>query len=249
VAGHPRRYAAIMEYPSLAHLQPMNVFMSIFAISMGLAQIPFLYNFFVSMPRSLGRAMVALFTVAFGFPLIAGAVFYNRYSVELQNTGGAVMFAVLAGLIFAAVTVGLVFAIWEFGRAVSAPALLQKLLYAITLPMFLSPALLKKDMYMWISMPELHDYRWLLMALMVMPGMLYLLVWRPKDEFGYLPGDNPWEANTLEWSIPSPPPFHNFDEIPTVHRGPYEYSSPAVEEDFLPQQLQLPPGVVEPAGH
>jgi cytochrome c oxidase subunit 1 len=36
---------------------------------------------------------------------------------------------------------------------------------------------------------------------------------------------NPWRAATLEWSVPSPVPSHNFDEIPTVYRWPYEYSS------------------------
>jgi cytochrome c oxidase subunit 1 len=30
-------------------------------------------------------------------------------------------------------------------------------------------------------------------------------------------GADPWDARTLEWSIPSPPPPHNFDEIPVVH--------------------------------
>ena len=29
--------------------------------------------------------------------------------------------------------------------------------------------------------------------------------------------NDPWDGRTLEWSIPSPPPVHNFDEIPTVH--------------------------------
>ena len=50
---------------------------------------------------------------------------------------------------------------------------------------------------------------------------------------------NPWKANTLEWAAPSPPPHGNFDAIPVVYRGPYEYSSPEVEEDYLPQNRPL----------
>lgn len=47
---------------------------------------------------------------------------------------------------------------------------------------------------------------------------------------------NPWEANTLEWMTASPPPHWNFDTLPNVHRGPYDYSSPeAPDEDWLPQ--------------
>ncbi|MFO1519108.1 MAG: cytochrome c oxidase subunit I [bacterium] len=34
---------------------------------------------------------------------------------------------------------------------------------------------------------------------------------------------NPWDAKSLEWTIPSPPTEHNFDEIPTVTHEPYEY--------------------------
>ncbi|MEA2002911.1 MAG: cytochrome c oxidase subunit I [Actinomycetota bacterium] len=33
---------------------------------------------------------------------------------------------------------------------------------------------------------------------------------------GSVAGNDPWDARTLEWSIPSPPPVHNFDEIPVV---------------------------------
>jgi cytochrome c oxidase subunit 1 len=50
---------------------------------------------------------------------------------------------------------------------------------------------------------------------------------------------NPWKANTLEWVAPSPPPHGNFETIPVVYRGPYEYSSPEVTEDYLPQDRQL----------
>jgi cytochrome c oxidase subunit 1 len=52
---------------------------------------------------------------------------------------------------------------------------------------------------------------------------------------------NPWKANTLEWVAPSPPPHGNFDAIPVVYRGAYEYSSPEVTEDYLPQNRQLVP--------
>ena len=34
---------------------------------------------------------------------------------------------------------------------------------------------------------------------------------------------NPWGAKTLEWTVPSPPPHHNFDVEPIVTAGPYEY--------------------------
>jgi len=33
---------------------------------------------------------------------------------------------------------------------------------------------------------------------------------------GPLAGDDPWDARSLEWSIPSPPPAYNFAEIPVV---------------------------------
>ncbi|MBK9323045.1 MAG: cytochrome c oxidase subunit I [Bdellovibrionaceae bacterium] len=34
---------------------------------------------------------------------------------------------------------------------------------------------------------------------------------------------NPWGAKTLEWTVPSPPPHHNFDVEPVITAGPYEY--------------------------
>ena len=54
-------------------------------------------------------------------------------------------------------------------------------------------------------------------------------------------GANPWNATTLEWAAaPSPPIAHgNFTEVPTVVRGPYDYSLPGASQDFVPQhQLQ-----------
>jgi len=34
---------------------------------------------------------------------------------------------------------------------------------------------------------------------------------------------NPWGGVTLEWSVPSPPPLENFDELPVVTGGPYDF--------------------------
>ena len=34
---------------------------------------------------------------------------------------------------------------------------------------------------------------------------------------------NPWGSKTLEWTVSSPPPHHNFDVEPIVTAGPYEY--------------------------
>ena len=59
--------------------------------------------------------------------------------------------------------------------------------------------------------------------------------------------ENPWEANTLEWSAPSPPPHGNFATQPQVYRGPYEYSVPGVEQDWLPQDRPL--GAAAATGH
>jgi cytochrome c oxidase subunit I len=47
--------------------------------------------------------------------------------------------------------------------------------------------------------------------------------------------DNPWDATTLEWQTPTPPPHGNFTHAPEVHRGPYEYSVPGHAADFTPQ--------------
>jgi cytochrome c oxidase subunit 1 len=50
-------------------------------------------------------------------------------------------------------------------------------------------------------------------------------------------GANPWNANTLEWAAPSPPPHGNFATMPTVYRGPYEYGVPDRELDYWPQHV------------
>jgi len=56
-------------------------------------------------------------------------------------------------------------------------------------------------------------------------------------------GENPWEATTLEWITPSPPPHDNFGgRVPVVYRGAYEYSVPGAPDDFV---LQTTPDETE----
>jgi cytochrome c oxidase subunit 1 len=54
---------------------------------------------------------------------------------------------------------------------------------------------------------------------------------------------NPWRALTLEWQVSSPPPVFNFDAIPTVVGGPYEYGVPgAVHGVFKGAEVPAPAG-------
>ena len=48
---------------------------------------------------------------------------------------------------------------------------------------------------------------------------------------------NPWQSNTLEWTSPIDVRLHGNwpHELPTVYRGPYEYSRPDRESDYFPQ--------------
>ena len=52
---------------------------------------------------------------------------------------------------------------------------------------------------------------------------------------------NPWGATTLDWSATTSPPLGhgNFEVVPTVYRGPYEYSVPGADKDFTPQNEKV----------
>jgi cytochrome c oxidase subunit 1 len=60
-------------------------------------------------------------------------------------------------------------------------------------------------------------------------NLITSLLWGPKAE------KNPWQSNTLEWTADSPPPHGNWPVLPTVYRGPYEYSTPGRDQDYWPQ--------------
>jgi cytochrome c oxidase subunit 1 len=60
---------------------------------------------------------------------------------------------------------------------------------------------------------------------------LYNMVvsWR----FGPRAPANPWRAKTIEWQVSSPPPIFNFDQIPRVVGGPYEFGVPGAKHAIM----------------
>ena len=64
---------------------------------------------------------------------------------------------------------------------------------------------------------------------------------------------NPWQVGTLEWTHAATPPLHhNYDVIPTVVRGPHEFSNPAVKaalgRDWIGQAEELAVAEHAPTG-
>jgi cytochrome c oxidase subunit 1 len=71
-----------------------------------------------------------------------------------------------------------------------------------------------------------------IMALFQLP-FIFNFFWSIRN--GEKAEGNVWEATTIEWAAPSPPPHGNFAIAPQAYRGPYEYSVPGAAKDFVPQ--------------
>jgi cytochrome c oxidase subunit 1 len=65
------------------------------------------------------------------------------------------------------------------------------------------------------------------LAVGYMMPMIYFL-WSLR--YGKIASANPWGATGLEWKTSSPPPVHNFDEVPVVTHDAYDYASLMAEE-------------------
>ena len=55
---------------------------------------------------------------------------------------------------------------------------------------------------------------------------------------------NPWNSRGLEWQVPSPPPTDNFERVPVVLSGPYEYG---IKDAPPTADLNPPVGVLSAA--
>ena len=68
--------------------------------------------------------------------------------------------------------------------------------------------------------------------------VMSMLFWRVRAE------DNPYNARSLEWQLPSPVPAQNFERVPVILSGAYDYGDP----DALPVADLYPPvGVIASA--
>ena len=112
--------------------------------------------------------------------------------------------------------------------------------------------------------PYIHPYlehllplnQFITISAMIMGFAQFLLLWNFVSSIfrGEKAGRNPWNANGLEWSAPSPPGHGNFDIPPVCFRGPYEYSNPGNPgEDYWMQtdanRGHKVPAVVPAHGH
>ena len=60
---------------------------------------------------------------------------------------------------------------------------------------------------------------------------------------GQVATENPWKANTLEWTTPVKHVHGNWPGgLPEVHRWAYDYSNPDFDEDFVPQTVPVKAG-------
>ena len=127
--------------------------------------------------------------------------------------------------------------------------------YGVFFPMhFLGMAGLPRRYYSNTAFPmfdNLADINVLITYFAIIGGIAQLIfifnffysIWRgPKAS------QNPWKANSLEWTTPVEHLHGNWPgEIPVVHRWAYDYSKPGAEEDFVPQNVPLAEG--EESGH
>ena len=127
--------------------------------------------------------------------------------------------------------------------------------YGVFFPMhFLGMAGLPRRYYSNTAFPmfdNLADINVLITYFAIIGGAAQLIfifnffysIWRgPKAS------QNPWRANSLEWTTPVEHLHGNWPgDVPVVHRWAYDYSKPGYEEDFVPQNVPLAEG--EESGH
>ncbi|MFQ5789268.1 MAG: cbb3-type cytochrome c oxidase subunit I [Acidobacteriota bacterium] len=206
--------------------------------------------------RLTTAAMYALGTIAlFGVGGMGGVFLGNAVAdIQLHDTyfvvghfhfmiGGVTLFAIFAGTYY-----------WfpkMFGRMLSET--LGKIHFWTTLVPFYTIfttmhffglAGAPRRYYDLSRLTFLHGVDWMALFItisaftMIAGQVIFLLNFATSLWKGKKAESNPWRASTLEWTTPSPPPHGNWgDEMPRVHRWPYDYSVKDAGEDFTPQTV------------
>ncbi|PCJ60527.1 MAG: cytochrome c oxidase subunit I [Planctomycetota bacterium] len=95
------------------------------------------------------------------------------------------------------------------------------------IPMFLLGLMgMPRRYHDYVSRPYFDDLQKLssIGAMILATGVILMLFnWAFHTKRGKKVGDNPWNGKTLEWQTQTPPVLFNFDEIPIVTKGPYDY--------------------------
>ncbi len=408
IGGHPRRYASILMYPTLEHLQPLNILMTIGALMLLAGQLPFIVNFFCSLGRWGNRVIIYPLILLVPVLLAAlGVSFADRLNIIVEildmHSPMPVKLAAFATVFIIMAALDALIHMGGWNRQGRRDRSLAFLTWIVSLPVFFIPVFCKGDFWEWqkIYLPFLGDHSttyvmssddfkkapseawpmsvdsaslessaivkvagssegaqiprvtsilvdygklaaaakagsldlgalatlprnddnqitvavadltslaepvrkalddatimvpgyyaqvrkldllsnhtvsrtwktastgefyivtfnnrslgWICVGLIAIPGLIIAMRRQNRLTFGDEVGSNPWRANSLEWATTSPPWYENFPTIPTVYRGPYEFSSPVChtvgKEDYLPQWEKLPAGVKEPDSH
>jgi cytochrome c oxidase subunit 1 len=72
-------------------------------------------------------------------------------------------------------------------------------------------------------------------------SLLFILNLVRSTYKGVVAGANPWEAPSLEWSTPSPPPHYNFAELPVVRSREPMWAEGATAESHVPTEEPVMP--------
>ena len=92
-----------------------------------------------------------------------------------------------------------------------------------------------------MSYEYLQDLQWINVFISWASVVLFLaqFIWLYNFVHSYFKGkiaeDNPWKANSIEWTAHNPVPHGNCTTPPVVYRGAYESSVPGAPEDWIPQ--------------
>jgi cytochrome c oxidase subunit 1 len=71
--------------------------------------------------------------------------------------------------------------------------------------------------------------------------LVFMHNWAKSKRKGRTVSADPWDGRTIEWSIPSPPPEHNFDEVPRIHERD-DYWHRKYKEDKRGRPVPVPVG-------